>query len=140
MVVDLRQLAAFVAVARSGTYAAAAMQLHLAQPAVWKHVANLERALGVQLFERHGRLVRLTASGRAVLVRAEAVLEGAEAVETLARDLRSGRTGTVTIGCVAPHVVGFLAPVIGAYRKAHRDVRVLLRTVEPAGRGPTEPF
>src|SRR5438477_7941440 len=126
---------------RSGTYAAAGERLHLAQPAVWKHVQTLETDLGVALFERVGRRVRLTVAGRLVLDRAEQLLEGADRMRELAQDLRAGRAGTVTIGCLAPHVLGFLAPVVGRYRRAHPTVRVVLRDVELApGAGALDPF
>src|SRR5258708_6459733 len=103
---ELRQLTSFVETARSGTYAAAAKRMHLAQPAVWKHVRTLETELGVALFERVGRGVRLTGAGTVLLDRAEQILDGAGRIQDLARDLRAGRAGSVTIGCLAPHVVG----------------------------------
>src|SRR5207253_2714951 len=106
---ELRQLRYFAAVARAGTYAAASQRLHVAQPGVWKQVRSLERELDVVLFERVGRRVQLTTSGAALLVQAEAALAGVSRVGDLAADLRAGVTGTVTVGCVSAHVVGFLS-------------------------------
>src|SRR5260370_32692929 len=112
---ELKQLASFVETARSGTYAAAGERLQLAQPAVWKHVRVLETELGVALFERVGRRVRLTGAGQLLADRAEQLLAGSGRLRDLALELKAGRAGSVTIGCLAPHVLGFLAPVMGAF-------------------------
>ncbi len=77
---DLRQLAYFEAVADHGTYTAAADHLHVAQPALWKLVHELERELGIALFERIGRRVRITPDGAALLERIRPVLAGADRV------------------------------------------------------------
>lgn len=127
---DLKQVQCFVATARAGTYAAASQRLLLAQPAVWKHVDTLGRELGVSLFERTGRQVQLTPAGRSLLEPAEHLLEGAQRIQDFALELREGRSGTVTVGCVGPHVIGFLAPVIGEFHRRHPGVRIVLREVE----------
>lgn len=128
---DLRQLRCFVAVARTGTYTAAAEELHVAQPAVWKQVRTLERELGIILFAPSGRRVRLTTAGTQLLARAEQLLAGAERFVELAADLRDGRVGVVTVGCLPAHIVGFLGSVIGEFRRQHPDVRVDLRELLP---------
>src|SRR5438105_4835552 len=109
---ELRQLRYFAEVARAGTYAAASQRPHVAQPGVWKQVRSLERELGVVLFERVGRRVRLTSGGTLLLAQAEAALAGVSRVDGLAADLRAGVTGTVTVGCVSAHVVGFLSRLL----------------------------
>src|SRR2546421_9377496 len=65
MAVTLTQLTAFLAVVRRGSVTAAAEELVVTQPSVSAAVAALERELGVQLTERHGRTLRPTAAGRA---------------------------------------------------------------------------
>lgn len=62
---DWTGLTAFVAVAETGGFSAAAEQLHLTQPAVSKRIAQLEQSLQVRLFDRLGRQVVLTEAGRA---------------------------------------------------------------------------
>jgi DNA-binding transcriptional LysR family regulator len=137
--VELRQLEYFVEVARKGTYLAAAASLHVAQPALWRQVKELERELGTPLFERVGRRVRLTRDGEALSEHAATVVVAAARVREAAVDLRAGRSGVVAIACAAPHLRGFLAPVIAAMRSAHPDVRI--EVVEygggaaPPGRG-----
>ena len=90
---ELRQLRYFRAVAETGTFMAAAERSRVAQPALWKQVRDLERELGVGLFERVGRRVRLTSSGTLLLERVAQALESADRVKSLAADLRLGRTG-----------------------------------------------
>ena len=136
---DLRQLASFVETASAGSYAGAARRLQLAQPAVWKHVHNLETELDVALFTRAGRGVKPTLAGRALLARAEQLLQSSARFGELARDLRTGHIGLVSIGCVAPEVIGFLGPILGAFQRQVPNVRVALVDVDIHNR-PTTAF
>jgi DNA-binding transcriptional LysR family regulator len=122
--VELRQLEYFVEVTRKGTYLAAAASLHVAQPALWRQVKELERELGTPLFERVGRRVRLTRDGEALSEHAATVIAAAARLREAAADLCAGRSGVVSIACAAPHLRGFLAPAIAAMRSAHPDVRI----------------
>ncbi len=81
---DLRQLQYFVTVADAGSFTRAAERLHIGQPAVSQQIALLERLLGVQLFDRTTRSVRLTAAGRTLLPEARAALAAAEQVRRVA--------------------------------------------------------
>lgn len=121
---ELRQLTYFIAVVTSGSYRAAAENLHVAQPALWRQVQSLQRELGVTLFERAGRGVRLTRAGTLLLEPAQRVLAQTSQFRAAAEDLRSGRTGVVAIACYTPHLERFLAPVIGRFERAHPEVRV----------------
>lgn len=121
---ELRQLEYFAAVASEGTYTAAAARLHVAQPAVWKQVHHLERELGVALFERVGRRVRITNAGSLLLDQVERVVAGAERVVTMAEELRLGRTGRVRVGCFPPHIPAFLAQVVAGFRTSHPHLTV----------------
>ncbi|MBI2776512.1 MAG: LysR family transcriptional regulator [Chloroflexi bacterium] len=121
------QLRYFEAVARLGTYVAAAASLSVAQPAIWRQVHDLEQELGVALFEKVGRRVRLTIDGQTVLERASDTLAAIDRLDATAADLRSARAGIVAIACAGPHLRRFLAPVIGAFRQAHPDVVIRIR-------------
>lgn len=72
---DLDRLRLFLAIVRAGSMTAAARAVHLTQPAVSRSVQLLEEAIGAALFVRAGRNVVLTAAGRALVPRAEALLE-----------------------------------------------------------------
>lgn len=126
---DLRQLEYVVEVARRGTFMAAAEQLHVAQPALWKRVRDLERELGVVFFERSGRGVRLTSEGAQLVAASERAVTSAERVRELARDLAGGFTGEVAVTCMPTHIAAFLAGVVGRFRREHPRIRVDLREV-----------
>ena len=72
MKITHRQLKYFVEIARTGSITTAATTLRIAQPALSHHIAAIEEELGVTLFERHARGVRLTAEGQRLLERSRA--------------------------------------------------------------------
>ncbi|MBR0652020.1 LysR family transcriptional regulator [Roseomonas terrae] len=88
----------FLAVAGSQNLSAAARQLGISQPTLTKSVARLERALGMQLFERKARGVVLTESGQIFAAHARDIHARIEDASIAMRDLRSGRAGLVRIG------------------------------------------
>ncbi len=97
---ELRQLQYFVKAAREGSFTRAAEQLFMAQPPLGLQIHKLEEELGVQLFERAGRGVVLTAAGRAFLAQVERLFHELDAVVQEARDLADARRGTLAIGAV----------------------------------------
>src|SRR3989475_11928798 len=94
---ELRHLRYFVAVAEDLGFARAARRLRVAQPALSKQIRDLETELGVTLFERLPRGVRLTPAGGAFLADARGTLEAAGRPETGAppagQNPRPGRAG-----------------------------------------------
>jgi len=95
---DLRQLRAFVAIARQRNFTRAAEQLHIAQPAVSMTIRKLEEELELTLFNRQDKRVSLTAEGEVFLRHAERILDGCEAAESEMADLRGLASGEVRIG------------------------------------------
>lgn len=83
---NLRQLQVFVATARAGSTRAAAERVSRSQSAASSTLAELEAALGVQLFERVGRRLLLNENGRALLPRATALLDEADELQHLFDD------------------------------------------------------
>jgi DNA-binding transcriptional LysR family regulator len=84
---DLRQLSYFVAVAEEEHVGRAAKRLHISQSPLSRQIAGLEDRLGLLLFERIHRRIRLTREGHAFLTQARQVLAQAQALEALGRSL-----------------------------------------------------
>jgi len=108
---SLRQLQYLVAVADRGGFRRAAEACSVSQPSLSAQVAQVEGALGVQVFERNARGVRVTAAGEAVLVRARQVLLAAGDLNEAARQQGDPLSGTLRIG-VIPTVCPYLLPEV----------------------------
>jgi len=83
---NLRQLEVFLATARGGSTRAAADLIARSQSAASTSLAELEAALGVELFDRIGRRLLLNENGRALLPKAQALVEEAAEVQALFTD------------------------------------------------------
>src|SRR6187551_504191 len=104
MLMDPRQLEYVVAVADEGSFTSAARSLHVSQPALSQSIAALEAEVGVPLFDRLGRTVRLTSAGEALLSPARQVLHDLELARASVDDsvsLRSGRLVLVALPTLA---------------------------------------
>lgn len=129
---DLRRLEMFVRIVEAGSVTAAAKLLHLTQPALTRNLKQLEAELETPLFERRGRGLTLTAAGRALVPRAQALLDEAKAVRRAVQrsaqreyfDLRLG-----TVDSVATYV---LPEALGTLREELPDLGVKLRTARTA--------
>ncbi len=95
---ELRHIQSFVAVAEELNFTKAAKRLQIAQPPVSRHIKDLERELGVQLFERTSTRVFLTDAGRRFLNEARAVLQHASRAIDAARQVGDGWVGSVRLG------------------------------------------
>jgi DNA-binding transcriptional LysR family regulator len=123
----LHQLVVFRAVARHLNYTRAANDLHLTQPAVSRQVQILENSLGVQLFERVGRRVRLTDAGADVLSYAQRIAQLQDELEAVL-GARSGlQRGSLRLIGTTTAGEYLLPPLIADFRRAHPGIRVALR-------------
>ncbi|PSL20152.1 LysR substrate-binding domain-containing protein [Shimia abyssi] len=109
--VTLRQLRYFDALARQGHFGRAAETCSISQPALSVQIKELEDTLGVQLFERSARKVRLTNVGEDVLTRAREILLSIEELGDLARASQQGLSGRLRLG-VIPTIAPYLLPSI----------------------------
>jgi DNA-binding transcriptional LysR family regulator len=128
---ELRHLRVFVAVARERNFTRAAEQLHLAQQAVSKSIAQLERELGVELLERTSREVRPTAAGEALLADAGDVLAAADAAFARARDHGRGLAGTLKLGMTAAVGPGIVDGALAALRREAPSLSIAMREIRP---------
>ena len=106
---ELHQLRYFCAIADTRSFSRAALHCHVSQPSLSQQILKLEDELGVRLFDRLGRTVRLTNSGEAFLPRARAVLRELEAARGDVDVQKESVSGAVTIG-VIPTVGPYLLP------------------------------
>jgi len=126
---NLRQFQAFVTIARLGSFTRAAKHLHLSQPALTVQIRQLEEAMGVRLFDRSTRMVRLTPTGRELVPTLERVLHEIDAVMINTKELASHVKGTVTIGAL-PSISSKLIPsAIAEFQKQYPGIVVRLRDV-----------
>jgi len=119
-------LASFAALAEELHFTRAAHRLRIAQPALTKRIQLLERTLGVALFVRTRRSVRLTSDGEVLLEKARQALQAIDDLEDTAKRLRDGGAGRLRIGFTpsAPHHV--LPVLMRMFRKQHPGIECLL--------------
>ncbi len=126
---ELNNLKAFVAVANHGSFSSAGEALHLTQPAVSKRVAALEQALDTRLFDRIGRIPYLTEAGKALLPRAQAMIESMEDIRrTLANlgDQVAGPLVMATSHHIGLHrLPGILRRYVQHYPQVDLDLRFM---------------
>lgn len=126
--VKLERLVAFREVARTGNLTQAARVLDLTQPALSERVAAFERELGVDLFVRTHRGVRLTDAGRALVPHAERALGAVEDGRRVMDEVKRGVGGRLVIGA-APAVSTYVLPgVLRSFNLAHPEVELGVRT------------
>ncbi|MGO2131316.1 MAG: LysR substrate-binding domain-containing protein [Halomonas sp.] len=125
--VTFRQLQVFVAVARFGTVSAAALELCLSQSATSQALSDLERQLGITLFERPGRRLRLNALGDELLPRAEALLEGMADFVAAASDPSGTLRGSLNISASATVGTYLLPALAGRFTELYPAAELRLR-------------
>jgi DNA-binding transcriptional LysR family regulator len=121
---ETQNLRAFLLVAESASFSAAAEQLHITQPAVSKRVATLEQQLGTSLFDRIGRRVSLTEAGAALLPHARSIWHNLGQAEQSIRDLSGVVGGRLRLG--TSHHIGLhrLPPVLRRFSSRFSGVKL----------------
>ena len=127
MNISLRQLRAFAAISRLGSFTKAAEALHSTQPALSAQIGDLESALGVRLFDRSTRSVTSTQAARDLAPVVDKILADVDLVMTHARDVATRNVGRVTVAAL-PSVSSTLLPrAVVRFRSRHPGVTVVLR-------------
>src|SRR6476620_3609482 len=128
---NLHFLRTFVAVADNAGVARAAARLNLTQSAASRQIQALENELGLQLFARIGRNVRLTQEGEDLLGRSRRRLADVAALGERASALKRGEVGVLRLGATPQVIETLLARFLSRYSKRHPGVEVHL--VEDGG-------
>ncbi|MGO1851772.1 LysR family transcriptional regulator, partial [Microbacterium sp.] len=110
--VDIRHLQSFLAVAEERHFGRAADRLHLAQPSLTQRIQQLEQDLGVALLERTTRRVELTPAGELFLTRAAVLVGEFDALVDDVREVGSGASGILRLGCVGTAAYWLLPKIV----------------------------
>lgn len=112
---ELHQLRYFCAIAETGSFSRAAGKTHVSQPSLSQQVRKLEDELGVRLFDRLARSVRLTLPGRIFLPRARAILLEIESARNEVQEGTGCTSGTVCVGAIPTIAPYYLAERVAAF-------------------------
>lgn len=127
MSVTLRQFEVFLAVARAESFRRAAEILHLSQPALSQHVAELERALGARLLDRLGRRVTLTEAGRILEDHALRVFSTLASARETIGELSGVTRGSLLVGASTTPGIYLMPALVGAFEREFPGISVDLR-------------
>ena len=121
---DLRYLRTFVTVAEAGGITRAGARLDVSQPAASRQIVALETELGIRLFDRIGRRLRLTSEGEDLLRQSRRLLIEADLLDARAHALKGGETGILRVGATPMAIENALSAFLSPYRRRHPGVEV----------------
>jgi DNA-binding transcriptional LysR family regulator len=105
--------------------------LHVSQPAISKSLTQLEGELGIELFARSGRTVRLTAQGEVFYKETLLTLQQADHATEAAQRAGRGEFGTLTLAFCGVATYGFLPRLVQQYKEVQPGVQLMLREMNP---------
>ena len=114
----------FLAVAKTGSFSAAATQLNTKQTTVGRRIQALERRLGAKLFDRHRHGMEVTPAARGVLMQAESMMSNAASIERHLAGLDREMSGIVRVAATEGIAAGWLVPRLTELRRSHPDIVV----------------
>lgn len=126
MMIDLNDIRVFEHVSRLSSFSEAGRSLDLPRSSVSRAVARLEEALGIRLFQRTTREVRLTPAGQALLDRCAGLLSGLDDAITFAASLGGTPRGTLTISAGIGFGINVLGSQLPGFLDRYPNVDILL--------------
>jgi len=128
---ELRRLRYFVAVAEELSFNRAAKRLHIAQPPLSNQIKQLEEELGVLLFERSSRGVRMTEAGELLLEEARRIFVQVDQTVNVIRRVGPGEVGRLTLGFGPSACNEVLPPILRVFGDRYPQVELFLREMRP---------
>lgn len=128
---ELRHLRYFVAVAEEVSFSRAAQRLRIAQPALSNQVKKLEQELGIRLFDRVGRGVRLTEAGRLLLEETRRMFAQLEQTVRMVREAGHGEVGRLSLGFIPAASNDILPEILREFRHRFPRVELFLHEMMP---------
>jgi len=126
MQMELRHLRYFIAAAEDENLSRAALKLHISQPGISRQIRDLEEEIGVRLFERDAKSLKLTHAGKIFLTEAKAVVQRADEAIKKAKAAAENADGELHVGYAPSLTVKILPPALRAFQENEPKVRVAL--------------
>ena len=115
-------------VAKYLNFSTAAEKMFLSQPSLSRHIANLERELDLQLFERDKQSVTLTAAGNQCLNAARNMVNASQEIANITKDLREGRQGSIRVGYQASARI-VLPQILQNFRSTYPNIDLFVEEI-----------
>ena len=129
---EIKDMRAFYAIVEEGNISHAAQRLDIAQPALSRQMKRLETALGVQLFERGSRRIRLTDAGRVMYSRVEHILGMVDGTVREITEIGSGVAGSIRLGTITTSGAMLLPELISEFHSRYPNVTYQIWEAEGA--------
>ena len=120
--IGIKDMRAFFAIVEEGNISHAAQRLGIAQPALSRQMKHLEENMGVKLFERGSRRIRLTEAGQLLYGRVESILGMVDGTVREIKEIGNGSKGVIRIGTITTSGAMILPDLIAEFRKTYPDV------------------
>ena len=129
---EIKDMRAFYAIVEEGNISHAAQRLDIAQPALSRQMKRLESSLGVQLFERGSRRIRLTDAGRVLYSRVEHILGMVDGTVREITEIGSGVAGSIQLGTITTSGALLLPELITEFHRRYPQVTYQIWEAEGA--------
>ncbi len=120
------QLLSFIALVQTGSVGAAARTRHLTQPAISNQLKRLQQTIGISLYHRHGRGIRITANGEALYQHALKIRDALAEAEAFADGLRALTTGRIHVAASQTIAGSLLPAALVSFQKSHPGIEVFI--------------
>jgi len=129
---EIKDMRAFYAIVEEGNISHAAQRLDIAQPALSRQMKRLETSLGVQLFERGSRRIRLTDAGKVMYARVEHILGIVDGAVREITEMGSGVAGSVRLGTITTSGAMLVPELLSEFHRRYPQVTYQIWEAEGA--------